>query len=284
MYLTNSTKEGRYLSQFDKIHSAKSNNNKSRVAQNKLTNMINNVDEKMKRLENDNQQELSKQKKETFESLSNKMEGKKEEQTQLDILMARIRLLEEKLNILTNYKNHQLNFIISSIKFKDFKIGDDSLEWLNNSLHKLKFYRLPQDDKLKVLQALLPSPLLEWSHKIDNETPNLNYDSFITKLIEMINSSALVEKKERAFKNSIYSEKEEGIQFLEKVRNLLKAVEPNYTKKRLFDAIRNTLPADIDRQVTKFRVRTVEHLTDINYNTRGIFGKSWKDKRKEKSE
>jgi hypothetical protein len=103
-------------------------------------------------------------------------------------------------------------------------------------------------------------------------------------LIEMINSSALVEKKERAFKNSIYSEKEEGIQFLEKVRNLLKAVEPNYTKKRLFDAIRNTLPADIDRQVTKFRVRTVEHLTDINYNTRGIFGKSWKDKRKEKSE
>jgi len=81
MYLTNSTKEGRYLSQFDKIHSAKSNNNKSRVAQNKLTNMINNVDEKMKRLENDNQQELSKQKKETFESLSNKMGDKEEKQT-----------------------------------------------------------------------------------------------------------------------------------------------------------------------------------------------------------
>jgi len=195
--------------------------------------------------------------------------------------MARIRLIEEKLNIRTNYKEKQLNFIISFIKFR---IGDDPLEWLHNSLHKLKFYRLSQDDKLKVLQALLPSPLSEWSHKIENETHNLNYDSFITKLIEMINSSALVEKKERAFKNSIYSEKEEGIQFLEKVRNLLKAVEPNYTKKRLFDAIRNTLPADIDRQVTKFRVRTVEHLTDINYNTRGIFGKSWKDKRKEKSE
>ena len=67
------------------------------------------------------------------------------------------------------------------------------------------------------------------------------------------------------------------------MRNLLNAVEPNYTEKRLFDAIRNTLLADIDRQVTNFRVRTVEHLTDINYNTRGIFGKSWKDKRKEKS-
>ena len=86
-------------------------------------------------------------------------------------------------------------------------------------------------------------------------------------MIEKINSSALVGKKERALRNLTYSEKEEGIQFVE-------IVEPNYTEKRLFDAIRNTLPADIDRQVTNFRVRTVEHLTDINYNTRGIFGKN----------
>ena len=86
-------------------------------------------------------------------------------------------------------------------------------------------------------------------------------------MIEKINSSALVGKKKRALRNLTYSEKEEGIQFLEKVRNLLKAVEPNYTVKRLFDAIRNTLPADIDRQVTNFRVMTVKHLTDILITT-----------------
>jgi len=63
MYLTNSTKVERYLSQFDKIHFAKTNNNESRVAQNKITNMFNKIDEKMKRLENDNQQKVSKQKK-----------------------------------------------------------------------------------------------------------------------------------------------------------------------------------------------------------------------------
>ena len=61
-------------------------------------------------------------------------------------------------------------------------------------------------------------------------------------------------------RNLTYSEKEEGIQFVE-------IVEPNYTEKRLFDAIRNTLPADIDRQITNFRVMTVEHLTDILITT-----------------
>ena len=76
------------MSQFDKIHFAKTNNNESRVAQNKITDMFNNVDEKMKPLENDIQQELSKQKKETFESFSNKMKDQEEEQTQFDILMA----------------------------------------------------------------------------------------------------------------------------------------------------------------------------------------------------
>jgi len=167
MYLTNSTKEGRYLSQFDKIYSAKSSNNESKVTHNKLTELINKIDEKMKRLENDNKQEVSKQKKETFESFSNKMEDQEEEQTQFDIFMAQMRLLEEKLNISKNYKEDQLNFIISFIRFKDFKIEDDPLEWLNNSLHKLKFYRLPQNDKLRVLRSLLPSPLSEWSHKID---------------------------------------------------------------------------------------------------------------------
>ena len=50
--------------------------------------MFNKIDEKMKRLENDNQQEVSKQKKETFESFSNKMKDQEEEQTQFDILMA----------------------------------------------------------------------------------------------------------------------------------------------------------------------------------------------------
>ena len=167
MYLTSSTKEGRYLSQFDKIYSAKSSNNESKVTHNKLTELINKIDEKMKRLENDNKQEVSKQKKETFESFSNKMEDQEEEQTQFDIFMAQMRLLEEKLNISKNYKEDQLNFIISFIRFKDFKIEDDPLEWLNNSLHKLKFYRLPQNDKLRVLRSLLPSPLSEWSHKID---------------------------------------------------------------------------------------------------------------------
>jgi hypothetical protein len=68
-------------------------------------------------------------------------------------------------------------------------------------------------------------------------------------------------------RNLIYSKKEEEIQFVEKVRNLLNAVEANYTEKRLFDAIRNTLLADIDRQVTNFRVRTVEHLIDILITT-----------------
>ena len=192
--------------------------------------MINNVDEKMKRLENDNQQKVSKQKKETFKSFSNKMEDQDEQQTQFDILMVQMRLLEEKLSTPTSYKEDQLNFIISSIRFKDFKIEDDPLEWLNNVLHKLKFYRLPQNDKLRVLRSLLPSPLSEWSYKIDNKTPNLNYDSFTTKLIEKINSSALVGKKKRALRNLTYSEKEEGIQFVE-------IVEPNYTEKRLFDAI-----------------------------------------------
>ena len=94
MYLTNSTKVERYLSQFDKIHFAKTNNNESRVAQNKITNMFNKIDEKMKRLENDNQQEVSKQKKETFESFSNKTKDQEEEQTQFDILMAQMKLLE----------------------------------------------------------------------------------------------------------------------------------------------------------------------------------------------
>ena len=68
-------------------------------------------------------------------------------------------------------------------------------------------------------------------------------------------------------RNLIYSKKEEEIQFVEKVRNLLNAVEANYTEKRLFDAIRNTLLADIDRQVTNFIVRIVEHLTDILITT-----------------
>ena len=81
MYLTISTKEGRYLSHFDKIHLAKSNNNESRVTQNKITEFINKIDEKMKRLENNYQQEVSKQKKETFESFFNKMKDKEEEQT-----------------------------------------------------------------------------------------------------------------------------------------------------------------------------------------------------------
>ena len=88
MYLTNSTKVERYLNQFDKIHFAKTNNNESRVTQNKITDMFNKIDEKLKRLENDNQQEVSKQKKETFESFSNKMKDQEEEQTQFDILMA----------------------------------------------------------------------------------------------------------------------------------------------------------------------------------------------------
>ena len=153
------------------------------------------------------------------------------------------------------------------MRFKDFKIGDDFLEWLNNVLHKLKFYRLQQNDKIKVLRSLLRSPLSEWSHKIDNETPNLDYDSFTTKLIEKINSSALVEKKERALRNLTYSEKEEGIQFVEKLRNLLKAVESNYTEKRLLDAIRNPLSADVDRHITNFRIMTVKHLTDILITT-----------------
>ena len=90
--------------------------------------MINNVDEKMKRLENDNQQKVSKQKKETFKSFSNKMEDQDEQQTQFDILMVQMRLLEEKLSTPTSYKEDQLNFIISSIRFKDFRIGDDPLE------------------------------------------------------------------------------------------------------------------------------------------------------------
>ena len=86
-------------------------------------------------------------------------------------------------------------------------------------------------------------------------------------MIEKINSSAFVGKKERALRNLTYSEKKEGIQFVEKVRNHLKAVEPNFTEKRLFDAIRNTLPADVERQTTNFRVMTVKHLTDILITT-----------------
>lgn len=92
----------------------------------------------------------------------------------------------------------------------------------------------------------------------------MKYDQFVEKLKDKFRTSALASKRISELRRLKFDESQDGLDFVNKVRNILRVVEPNYTEDRICQIIRDKIPSKINRKIGEQRIQNnLEAITDI---------------------
>ena len=141
------------------------------------------------------------------------------------------------------------------------------MEWIEKTIYKLKFMKISDRSKLEIFKENLSWIIAVWAITIDSEQPDLDYTSFIEALRNKFRTSALASNKLSELRKLRFDSSQNAIEFIEKIRSILRVTEPGFTNQRICQIICEKISGKLNRTISNLGcMNNSEGITNVLIN------------------